>query len=347
MLIKTIQEIQVVANISLATDIDTLSPHLAAAEITHIRQLLGADMYAALISYHADSSKYKITDPVDDIELTIVQGSGSGTGQVTAEEKAWALVLYLTQRSIAYLALWKGFDILNAYISDGGFRRQEGEKFKSLFKYQEDNIKNMLFETGFNTLDQILEFLETNISHFSAFKTQLQKYKSRIMPDTKTFSDHYNINNSHIVFERLRQHMKTVEDLTLTPVVGEANMALVFSELKKQDPAAKVLRILPYLRDCVAWFSTAMLMEESGTELTARGLYLKGVKSISNSDLVINADENRVKELIKRNYARGNEYIGRLEKYLRENSNDWDISASPRSAYLHNRDNSGKKTFFA
>ncbi len=256
------------------------------------------------------------------------------------------MLLFYTQRAIANIALWIGFDSLNAYISDGGFKRSESGNIKGLYKYQEDNIKKYFRSSGIDGLDIILGILEDRIQHFPAYQSQMYRHRGRIIPDTKVFNDHYHINNSRIVFDRLRQYMKNVEDLYLTKYISPASLQYIIAELQKPTPATKVTAIMPYLRDPVAWISTAMLMQDSGSELTERGLYLKGLKNLSNSDLEINTDEARVKELIKRNFSTGDQYLIRLKKYLADNANDWETDAAQPSG-LHNRDNTGKRTFFA
>lgn len=353
MLLNTIDEVKVVANISDATEMGRLSTHLANAEITYIQPLLGNDMYAALLAYHDDPDSYKITD-ITQYDADFITGSGSastddsGSGDIEANpsDLSHAILLYHTQRTIVFLAYWKGFESLNSTISDMGFRRLESEGMKSMYKYQEDNLRKFFFETGINGLDVILEVLEYRIQYFSAYKAQMYKHKGRIIPDTKTFSNHYFINNSRIVFDRLRQHMKAVEELKLTPIVGADNMQFILTEIGKEAPDARVTAILPYLRDVVAYFSATMLMEESGAELTERGLYLFGIKSMTNSDLWVNTDEARVTYLINRNNKIGNEYIERLRVYLNQHSSEWNDYNNPRSR-IPNRDNSGKRTFFA
>lgn len=348
MLIQTSQEVVNVSSVSTATDFDRISPFCAQAELQFIMPMLGSDMYAALIAYYKNESNYRITSDLK-VNNFIISHSGSGddpTSGHTPHENAWALLLYYTQRSIVHLAYYMGFDTLNAYVSDAGFRRTESEGIKPLFKYQEDNLKKFFRATGIDTLDVILEILETRIQFFDAYKTQLYKHKGRIIYDTKTFSDHYFISNSRIIFDRLRQHMKTTEELYLIKVVGKENFNYILAEIQKENPAAKVSAILPYLRDPLAWISTAMLMEESGAELTERGLYLKGLKNLNNSDLEINTDDARVRELISRNYARGDEYLMRLKLFLTENASDWNQYSNPRSG-LHNRDNTDKRTFWA
>lgn len=353
MLLKNIAEVRFVANVAANTEFNRLVTHIANAESSYIQPLLGSDTYAALIAYHDNTESY-IIDSIEKLNMCVQSMSADsigsadlGSGDNTSNhDRAWALLLYYTQQSIINLAYYKGFDTLNSNISDGGFHRLESERIKSLYKYQEDNLKNYFLENGFNGLDIILEFLELWSEYFDVYEYQLSKHHSRIIPDTKIFNEYYFINNSRLVFDRLRQHMQTIEDLTLTKLLGAENLAYILAEIKKTSPDIKVVEILPYLRAPIAWLSTAMLMEETGAELTPRGLYTKGIKSISNSDYVMNTAESRVVELIERNKKMGNEYLGRLKNYLLVNSSTWNQYSAPRGG-LHNRDNTGKRTFFA
>jgi hypothetical protein len=347
MLLKSIDEVRAVVRVGKALEFDRISAHLAQAEMSFIAPALGSDMYAMLIAYHNNPETYKITADIQDNNFLIGATSGDlDDNNLNPEEKAWSMLLYYTQKSIANIALWIGFDQLNVSTSDAGFKRSESEQVKSLFKYQEDNLKKYFRNSGIDGIDVILEILETRIQYFDAYKTEMYRHKGRIIADTKTFQVHYHINNSRIVFDRLRQYMKTVEELELSKYIRESTLAYIFEELKKENPADKVKAIMPYLRDPVAYLSTAMLMEDSGAELTERGLYLKGIKNLTNSDLEINTDEARVKDLIERNKRIAQEYFIRLKKYLADNAASWAEDANPRSNALHNRDNSGKRTFF-
>jgi hypothetical protein len=44
--------------------------------------------------------------------------------------------------AIVHLGYFMGFDFLNVSVSDMGFQRIESERSKSLYKYQEDNLRN-------------------------------------------------------------------------------------------------------------------------------------------------------------------------------------------------------------
>ena len=336
MLVKNITEVSYVARTSKAISYESLVSHLNNAQNAFIIPTLGKEMFQALEDFHQNEAKEKITSP----EFNMLYREGA----ISEEDHAYRILLWFSQHAMVHLSYFIGFDVLNAYISDQGFRRQESETVKSMFKYQEDSLKKYFHETGMNSIDTMLEILEGNLDHFSEFGDQHTLLKSRVIPDTKTFNTHYHINNSRVVFMRLRQHMKMVEELELEPVLGKANMAYILTELAKASPEAKVQLIMPYLRDPVAFLSTARLMEETGAEITERGLYYTGLRSIMDSGLNLPTEEPRVKELVARNKRIGQEYLARLKQYMMQNG--WDMPEGPRSRMI-SVDNSGRKTFWA
>lgn len=344
MLLNNITEIKSVLRVSPSTSYELLASHLANAENAFLLPLLGSDMYNALLKYHDDPANFRYTDP--DLQLVLgTEGSASGSGQQPPDEKsrAWALVLWLAQHAVVHMAYFAGFDVLNAYISDAGFQRTEGERTKSLFKYQEDNLKRYFLDTGMTSLDQVLEYLERYREYFEQFDTALRQINSRIFPTTANFQAHLFINNSRLTFLRLQQHIRTIEELDITQAVGADNMNYIYAELQKEAPAEKVVKLLPYLRAPIAYLASAMLMEESGADLTERGLYFKAQRSISNSDFIMHTDEPRIIELVRRNKELGQMYLNRLLKYLND-STEWDHQWSP-SGRIINRDNTDKKIF--
>ena len=334
MLLKDITDIKRVMQTSAATSYDRLEPHIQNAEKAFIIPLLGKEMYDALEEYAADPANPQYINP---------SRQWPGSDPTDEKEKATALVLWHAQHAIINLAYFVGFDVLGAFVSDGGFRRLEGDTQKSLFKYQEDNLKRYFQETGMNSCDDMLEAVEAHIGHFPQFEEMLEKLRSNIIPDTKTFNIHYHINNSRIVFMRVKPHMKTVRELVLAKEIGEQNMAFILEELKKEEPGQKVKNILPYLRNPMAYLAVTMLMEETGAEVTERGLYFTGQRSIMNSDFVMPTNENRVTYLIERNRKIADQYLAMLRKHL--NKEEWEGDFS-RDSRLHNRDNSGKRTLW-
>lgn len=344
MLIHSIEQLRAVINISKASSYERVYNHLLDAERKFIVPLLGPKLFGELEVYS------KTLDP-DNTPRQLVHDLGNDYLTPADDiEELYDRLIYKVQQAVANLAFFIGFDVLNAIASDTGFRRIETADQKSLFKYQEDNIRNYYKDTGMNLLDHVLEILEINLPLIQdEYESVFLKEKAFIIPSTKIFHAIVNIKESRLTFLRLKQHMKVIEELQLAPLLGNANMKFINEslELPYDQVPEKVLKILPHLRNVVAWGSSMLLMQESGADLTERGLYFEGTKGgNSMSNVVLPTIEPRVMDLIYRNKNIMETYLGILRRFLAENAEEWDIEENPRR-YVHQRDNTGKKNFWA
>ena len=334
MLISSITEARYVAQISEAVSYERLKPHLFNAEQKYIMPLLQQEMYDELTQYHANTGKYKIYEPGFTMEPT--EG-------VSEEDYMHAVLLWYAQHAIVNIAYHIGFDVLNSYISNTGFSRLESESTKSLFKYQEDNLKRYFLTTGLNSLDTMLHVLQEQKNHFEAFAGQIKKLQGRIFPTTNEFNQAYNINNSRLIFMHLQQYIAKVEDIDMEREIGQENMEQIFDALANQDETPlddKTSRIVELLRPPIAYLATAYLMSDTGAQISERGLFFTGMRSINDSGLELPTEPEKVLALIERNKEIANQYLARLRRHL---GLDWELPQNPRTI---NRDNTGKKTFF-
>jgi len=327
MLIKTIEEIRELLPVSLASDFNKLKPHLANAERDYLVPAIGDNMILEL-------EEFAETPPA---------------GELTEVQESMKELLDLARISLIHLAYWIGYDTLNAHISDGGFRRIESDKIRSLFKYQEDSIRDYFKVTGYNGLDAMLELMETKPDHFLEYYASkaYTERKELFVKDTQSFHNIYFIGKSRLIFMRLIPYMKTVADLYIKPLLGTTNYEMLKTEMVSGTPSAAVRALLPLLEKPVVFLSTAMLMEDSGAELNDRGLFFAG-KMATNLDNTVHtpAETERVNALVKRNRAIGESYLAAVKTHLLENAADWNGYASPKGI-LPNRDNTGKRSVWA
>jgi hypothetical protein len=334
MLFKSIDEIKQFLAVGAGTDFNRLKPHIQNAESTYLRPLLGAALFSELQEF---CNNPEAEPPFGNKAL-------------------YAELLSLSQRSLIHLTYWCGFQVLNATISDGGFKRTENEKVKSLFKYQELELKEYFKTTGFNGLDEILFYLETEIRKSTEGTVNFKSFidsgawtilKSSFIPDTTTFNAVVFINHSRLTFLRLKSSMQLVEDLNIKPLLGAAIFDEIKLEMAKTTPSAKVMAILPLIQKPIAYLATALLMEESGADLTDRGLYFESTSSAN--DLTSNnqpSEDDRINFLAKRNKAIGMNYLEGLKSYLLANATDWPGYNGQTGNELR-RNNNNKKSFWA
>jgi len=334
MLFRTIEEIKQFLAVGAGTDFNRLKPHIQNAETGYLRPLLGTGLFKELQDFYDNPPETPLV------------------GQNILFDE----LLSLVQRTLVHLTYWSGFQVLNATISDGGFKRTENEKVKSLFKYQEVELKEYFKTTGFNGLDEILFYLEMEIKksegEIANFKSFIDSdawtiLKSSFIPDTNTLNAIIFINHSRLTFLRLKSPMQLVEDLEIKPVLGETIFNEIKLEIVKKTPSAKVTVILPYIQKAIAYLATALLMEESGADLTEKGLYFESTDAYN--DLTTNkqpAESDRINFLAKRNKGIGQNYLERLKSYLIANATDWP-AYSGQSGNVLRRNNTDKKSFWA
>jgi hypothetical protein len=329
MLFKTITEIKTFLPIGVGNDFDRLKPHIENAENKYIKPLLGNVLYDELVEFYEDA--LPIPEP-------------------TEVQQAMIDLLEKIQHSVIHLAYFVGYDFLNVSISDSGFSRLESERKKGLFKYQEDNLKQYFSDAGFNSLDTILLFIETNIVHFAEFKVSSNwtVFKGSFIPTVNTLEQiPYSVFGSRLTFLSLKPHLAFIEDTRIKQALGETIYSEVKAEMVKDAPAGKVTAILPYIRKPLIYFAAALLMEETGATLGKNGLFFEKLNGNNPDNREKQpSSEERILARIKRRNEIGNAYLDSLKSYLISNAEDW-AAFDGKTGSLFDRNNTEKKTFWA
>jgi hypothetical protein len=326
MLITSIEQIKDFMPVSSANDFNRLKPHLENAERDFLVPAISKNMYLELQEFADDLPEGTLSDVQESMKE----------------------LLQLARISLVHLAYWIGYDTLNAYISDGGFRRLEGEKVKSLFKYQEDSLRDYLKVTGLNGLDAMLELMEDRPEHFMEFAASPEhdQLMKMFIPDTRTFHSLYFIGKSHLIFKRLVPYMQTVADLHIKPLMGDINYTYLVENMVADVIPDRVKDLIPEIRKTIVYFSTAMLMEDSGADLSDRGLYFEGKAATMTDNSVKTATEmERVDRLVKRNRGLGESYLSALKTFMITHAADWNGYTAP-GGRVPNRDNKGKRSIW-
>lgn len=189
------------------------------------------------------------------------------------------LLLEECQRAIANLAFWYNYTELNIRITDQGFQRQEAENFKSTYKYQEDQLRTAFKNKGFNAIDRMIDFLDKHRQEFSEYEKS-PAYACRtkaIVRKTSEVDEIYFINNSHLIFLRLKPFFKIVEETVLQPVLGVDLYGTLLKSIEMGDKdlgGTTVEELRTRCAQFVIMRAVAMLIRSTGS-LTDRGLYFR------------------------------------------------------------------------
>lgn len=323
-------EIKKYVAVSTAMSFTVLGPSLLSAFEQFIRPVIGDEMCEVLFDIYINGPDPEVVENVD--------------GVIPDTEVRDSRLLYLAQRANAFLALWYDYDELNASISDAGVKRTEGDSSKTLYKYQEQSLRTSLRNKGFNALDDLLRFLESNVSHYAEFESSdlFINRKKEIVRTTEDVERYYFISGSRLVFLRLKSHFKVIEDTIIIPRLGEIYASLM-TELAKDTPDEKYVKLRDLLMPVVIFNAVKRAVSETGT-LTDKGLFFSSLQGGDNSlDVSVPVSDSRLTMQASRAEADALSYWKLLELYLKS---EFSISVSTGNR-IPNRNNVDKKSFMA
>lgn len=249
------------------------------------------------------------------------------------------------------LAVWHDFTELNVHFTDQGWKREEGDTYKSLYHYQEIDLQTSYRNKGFNAIDRLVRFLSAAKHVFPEIVSApayIEKEKA-LVRGPEEVEQFFTINKSPLVYMALRPNLKIVQENELQNVMGsqcyDKLMAYLDDTNKADREDASVMgRLRSAAASYVICLALARQVESFGT-LTDRGMYFESVSAgLRNSVKVTPVDEpsrRRISHTLRRDAER---YLGRLlnfiEYYLPEV-----FVGRPGDAF--NRDNNCKRTFWA
>lgn len=319
---------------------ETVSSHLALCEETYIRPLLGAELFDRLADHVADNS--------EEVEESLVPEPAVPENEnENSEESPVAVLVDKVRFALIRLAIWKGYDIIASNISDTGVSA-EVDKENRLFRYQEENIKRTLKEEGFNYLDNILEFLEENAQDFLEFAQSDYALESTqsLIRNTRMFNTYYNIDNSRLVFLKMRHYIRDVEHIELQHRIGTD----FYQELLAADESLpKYESILSYIRNYIVYAAVAEGIGELHKLPTEKGLLFETTTMDGVQETPVYRAQ--IMETRARFAQRAEQYLAAAINHIKANIAEYSAYAafagdSPEDGIIH-RDNTNRKIFLA
>lgn len=316
------QEFKKYLPVNINLRFETVSSYLALAEENYIETLLGSSLFSRMVSYYVANP----TLPTECDDKTLI------------EKVRFAIVR---------LAIWKGYDVINSNISDTGVSTAV-DKENRLYRYQEENIKKSLKNEGFDYLDNVLSFLESKSNVFPEFASSeyVTTLHNSLIHNTKSFNECYNIENSRLVFLKMKKFVRDVELIKLQHRVGAA----FYNELLTADESvAKYAAILPNIRRFVVYEAVAEGIGELHKIPTDKGLVFEG----SDADGYIESpiDRARIAETMMQFSDKAEKYLAVAINYIKQNKSNYPnytsfAGDSPADGVVH-IDNTKRKTFLA
>ena len=319
---------------------ETVASHLALCEENYIRPLLGDSLFSRLVDFYAAQL---VTADDSSVSEVVAAGDSSEEDSVDSEQQLLDMVRFALVR----LAIWKGYDVISAVISDTGVS-QEVDKENRLYHYQEENIKRSLKNEGFDYLDNVLGFLEKHVEEFPEFADSPYKLSAvhSLIRNTRMFDECYDIAGSRLVYLKMRQYVRDVELIDLQHRIGTD----FYAELLDADESeAKYKAIMPAIRRYVVYTAVAEGIGELHKLPTEKGLVFESstLEGVSESPVT----HSQVAETRMLLAKKAEMYLASALNYMTQHKSDYPnyivfAGESPVDGVIH-RDNTGRKTWLA
>ena len=318
--------------VNVNTSFSTLAPHLGLAEQNYIIPLLGKKLYNKIAAEEEPEES----------------GSGSGSESGSAENlELWATLKDEVKFAVIHMAFYLGYPVLSVSISDAGAGSKVDET-KRLFRRQEEKLERYFQIEGLNKLDKVLDLLYDNIEVFSDFEESdfYKDAKNTLIPDTKTFNKIYNINNSRLVFLKMKYYIKRVEDIELQHMIGR----VFFKELLDADFSQnKYKEIISDIRSYIVHMAIAVGIGELKKQPTEKGLIFEN--STNEGFNVLQVETSEIKQTTVFAKETAESYLSNAIYFMKQHPTDYpnfiDFAGTDAKQHItFSRDNTNKKTVF-
>jgi hypothetical protein len=302
MIVRDIEIIRVNIPVSKSLTLARIQPFVNTAEDV-IKRTIGAAQYALLDAYERDDTN-----------------------------AYYDAVLKFIDASVCNLAYFVGFDMLNAIFSDQGIHRIEteaGDK-KALFQRQELNIKDTLKITAYRNIDFALAYMETSPMAFAEWvdSPEYTLSKRNFINSTDEFQKYFDINESRILFSKLRLYQQYAEDFDIIAGIGSA----YYNELKSQISAGTLspenAAFLPYLQKAVANLSIGYAGQKFNFMLDDMGF--RNTEHSNNTDNMRErkGDVDVTNSITMQTMELGKRYLNTSISFLKNNLTDYPTYAN-------------------
>jgi len=277
------------ANVSI--QLSSIKPTVLLAYQKHIRQWLGDAQWQDLVDNVATPS---------------------------AEQAA---LIEQVRRPLALLTMFEYTKIGNVQMGEMGMHRLETEDRKTAFKYQENEYRDYMLHNGFEALELMLEFLETNEADYPLWQasTGYARNKALFLNTAADFRDAYSSYISRYTFEVIRPIIQDVETFALLKVLGEGQFNDLKDGILTKSLSAAETTLIQLIQRAVAHFAIELGAVRQWVQL--RGNSVVVFEKLEPQGLARegSASGQQISALLSQDNLMANRHISYIKHYLANN----------------------------
>ena len=260
-------------------------------------------------------------------------------------------VLSLIQAAELRLAYWDSFDQLAVTITDHGLEDTMGDN--RVYRYQSDGLRDNLNRQGYEMLELLVEFLESESDYFPEWDNSeccTHNIKS-VIQDSKRFFAIVSFKRDYRLYLVLRQYITATERMELPFRVGEALAGIMTEHTEDMGAGTRFALLYPMAQMFVAFWALADGLPVLQGRITPDGVVVMQESASYSASGRTNqlANDKVITSMQERFRGMAEYYAGRMVEYLNGHSGDfpeWEVSKPSSEGYrLHERSNARKKSF--
>jgi len=285
-------------NVTKAFSFSRIRTHVRKIERLEIKPILGEELYEELQTYY------------------------EGTEHDNAESNSLLEIIHEIE---ANLAMWLHADMGNVIINDSGFQIQHSGDMKSAFQWQVANAQRGFMNTGFDAIDDLIDFLEKNADSFPTWETSEASTISRslVVNTAKEFSQYIKI--SRRMYVLMLPYIARVERKFLKTTLGEEFYNEIKEGIKENAPNIENLALMPIINEFVTAQSYSMAILDLPSKVDERGVQLYNTAFSGNFDGLQPSDLDRIHGLHSRNQQIATDARAELIKFLNQNIDNYPL----------------------
>jgi len=239
-------------------------------------------------------------------------------------------LLHQVRRCLGAFASWLYAPQGAGQMTSAGFMESSGvsDNQRSASKWRTEAFQLKLERRAWNSIDLMLKFLEENKSTYGAWasSSSFTISKSCFINTTADFNSFKNINNSVLIFYKMKAVMKQQETQRVLPVLHKTLFNSIKSSIVTDNVSNANKTILNnYIKPAIAYLTYGEALRENIVQLGSEGITVPTVQHRSES---VNegrdgATMQQLTMAIDNALSKGNAYLIELKKYLDTHLSDY------------------------
>lgn len=306
-IVKNIEEVKKFVPATVTCDMDLLLPFINnQAESQRLKKIiLGPLLYAELVAdYNGD-----LIDPETD----------------------YFQFLLKCQMWVTNYALLRAIPTGIVNIAANGINQSSSDNIKPLTMAQIDLLTDDLLATSDEALEDLLSFLEENVSQYEDWK-QAPSYtiiKEAFLSSAIKFDEEYAICKSRSTFISIKSFMMEIQSTRIKSVLTSNLYETMVGKIEDNDFDEAELVILPWIKKAIAYLTIWKSIPHISLRITPEGIQTYSRPDRINSKARLTADKNSLDDLKASCLTEGNYYIALIDEYLKANAEDFEDYPQP------------------